>query len=101
MPETKGSICCGVDEVYSQPIMIPAALVRVLSGFVVEHYACRGFHLNPEGMGEMSGLLARSWAVENPDLMHVFDLEVDSIQAWGAAFGEVMGTFLVQSKGVR
>lgn len=79
--------------------MVPVGLLRVLSEFVVYHYASKGFKVEPDGMGETCGILARAWAIENQDLLSVFDLDAASVQAFGARFGKHLGNFFMEEGG--
>lgn len=76
-------------------IMFPVALVRVLMDFVVLHYASRGLRVDPEGMGGTCAVLARSWAIENHDLMETYDLSIESVSSFGARFGKHLGDFFI------
>ena len=75
--------------------MVPVSLVRLLTEFAVLHYASKGFRVEPDGMGEACGTLARSWAVENPELLDTFELNVDSASAFGARLGKHLGDFFI------
>lgn len=74
-------------------MMVPVALVRVLSDFVVYHYASKGFRVDPEGMAETCAVLARVWALENDGIMATFELDIDSVAAFGARYGKHLGVF--------
>lgn len=77
-------------------IMVPVALVRVLSDFVVLHYASRGLRVEAEGMAQTCSVLARSWAIENHDLIKTYDLTIEAVSAFGARFGKHLGEFFNQ-----
>lgn len=80
--------------------MIPPALVRTLSSFVIEHYACRGLHIDPEGMGEVCELLGKSWALENASAVSVYDETPEHLMVWAGRWGKHLGAFLANERTV-
>ena len=95
MPSTFGRIEKLGEMLVWQPVMVPVSLIKLLTEFAVLHYASRGFRVEPDGMGEACGTLARSWAVENAALLVTFDLNVDAVSAFGARLGKHLGDFFI------